>query len=131
MARSHDPILRIRFLVPKIGRRHSVGLISRFCFCSENVVRSFVVYPHHPIFRTHKEPSIWRQNDHRDIIQNLSAPFIFHEKCRMKTEHVLLPSDFFKITNHCVGRSFSMCSHDPFFRTNKNWILKNGSYERA
>ena len=44
---------------------------------------------HDPIFRTGKESSIWRQNDHRDIMQNLLAPFIFHEECRMKIEHVL------------------------------------------
>ena len=52
MARSHDPILRIRFLVPKIGRRRSDGLISRFRFCGEDVGRSFVVCSHDPIFRT-------------------------------------------------------------------------------
>ena len=63
------------------------------------------------------------QNDHRDIMQNLS--FIFQEECRMKIEHV------FKITVPCVGRSYSMCSHDPIFGTNKNRILKNGSCERA
>ena len=45
---------------------------------------------HDSIFRTDKEFSIWRQNDHRDIMQNLSAPFIFQEGCRMKMEHVPL-----------------------------------------
>ena len=34
---------------------------------------------------------------------------------------------FFKITDPCVGMSFSMCSHDPIFGTSKNRILKNGS----
>ena len=49
----------------------------------------------------------------------------------MKIEHVLFPS-FFKITDPCVGRSFSMCSYDPMmFGTNKNGILKNGSCEWA
>ena len=38
---------------------------------------------------------------------------------------------FFKITDPSVGRSSSMCSHDPIFETNKNQILKNGSCERA
>ena len=38
----------------------------------------------------------------------------------MKIEHVLFPSVFFKITDSCVGRSFSMCSQDPIFGTNKN-----------
>ena len=76
-ARSHDPILRILFLVPKIGSRRSDGPISRFRFCGENVGRSFVVCSHDPIFRTDKESSIWRQNNHRDIMQNLSVLFIF------------------------------------------------------
>ena len=49
----------------------------------------------------------------------------------MKIEHVLFPSVFFKITDPFDGRSFLMCSHDPFFGTNKNRILKNGSCERA
>ena len=75
-ARSHDPILRIRFLVPKIGRRRSDGPISRFRCCGEHVGRSFVVCSHDSIFRTNKESSIWRQNNHRDIMQNLPAPFI-------------------------------------------------------
>ena len=39
---------------------------------------------HDPIFRTNKESSVWRQNDHTDIMQNLSAPSIFQEECRMK-----------------------------------------------
>ena len=74
-ARSHDLILRIRSLVPKIRSRRSDGPISRFHICDENVGRSFVVCSHDPIFRTNKGSSIWRQNDHRDIMQNLSAPF--------------------------------------------------------
>ena len=49
----------------------------------------------------------------------------------MKIEHVLFPSVFFKITDPFDGRSFLMCSHDPFFGTNNNRILKNGSCERA
>ena len=49
----------------------------------------------------------------------------------MKIEHVLFPSVFSKITDPCVGRSFSMCSHDSVFGTNKNRILKNGLCERA
>ena len=92
---------------------------------------SEVVCSQDPIFRTHKESSIWRQNDQRDIMPNLSAPFIFQEDCRMKIEHVLFPSVFFKITDPCIGRSFSMCSHDPIFGTNKNGIVKNGLCERA
>ena len=131
-ARSHDPILRIWFLVPKIESRRSDGLISRFRFCGENVGRSFVVCLHDPIFRTSKESSIWRQNYHGDIMQNLSAPFIFQEVCRMKIALACSISiRFFKTTDPCVGRSCSMCSHDPIFGTNKNRILKNGSCEGA
>ena len=59
-ARSHDPILRIRFLVSKIGSKCSNGSISRFRFCGQNVGRSYVVCSHDPIFRTNKETSIWR-----------------------------------------------------------------------
>ena len=66
----------------------------RFRFSGENVGRSFVVCSHDPIFRADKEFSIWHQNDHRDIVNNLSAPFIFQEECRMKIEHVLFPSVF-------------------------------------
>ena len=78
-ARTHDPTLRIRLFSPRIGSRRSDGPISSFRFCSENVGRSFVVCSHSPIFRTRKESSTWLQNDHRDIMQNLSAPFIFQE----------------------------------------------------
>ena len=87
----------MRFLVPKIGSRRSDSPISKFRFCGENVGRSFVVCSHDQIFRTTKESSIWRQNDHRDIMQNLSAPFISQEECRMKIEHVLFPSVFSKL----------------------------------
>ena len=117
-ARSHDPILKIRFLVPKTESRRSDSPISRFRFCCENVERSFAVCSHDPTFRTNKESSIWLQNDHRDIMQNFSAPFIFQEECQMKIEHVLFPSGFFfRIRDPCVGRSFSMCSHGPTFES--------------
>ena len=95
-ARSHNPILsRIRFSVPKIGSRHSDGPISRFRFCDENLRRSFVVCLHDPIFRTNKDSLIW-QNDHRDIMQKMSAPFIFQEQCQMKIERVIFSSVFFQ-----------------------------------
>ena len=87
---------------------------------------------HDPIFRTNKESSIWRQ---KDILQNLPAPFILQEECRMKIEYVLFPSVFFRITDPCAGRSFSMCSHDTIFGTNKNCIIRtdrvNGPLDRA
>ena len=125
MVCSHNPILRIRFLFPKIVSRHSESPISKFRFSGENVGRSFVVCSHDPTFITYNEHSIWRQNDHMDIMQNLSAPFIFQEECRMKIEHALFTSVFVKITDPCVERSYLMCSHDLIFGTNKNRILKN------
>ena len=67
----------------------------------------------------------------KKIMQNLSVPFIFQRECRMKIEHVLFPSVFFKATDPFDGRSFLMCSHDPFIGTNKNQILKNESCEQA
>ena len=129
-ARLHDPILRIRFLVLKTGSRCSDGPISRFRFCGENVGRSFVACSHDPIFRTDKESSIWRQNHHRDIMQNLSAPFIVQEQSD-ENRACSISIRLFKLTDPCVGRSFSLCSHDPIFGTNKIRILKNGSCELA
>ena len=113
-ARSHDPILRIRLLVPKIGSRRSDGPISRFRFCGEDVERSFVVCSHDPIFRTNKESSIWRQNDHRDSMQNLSAPSMFQEEYRMKIEHVLFPSVFSKLRIRASEGHFQ-CVHTTRF----------------
>ena len=126
-ARSHDPFLRIRFLVPKIGSRRSDGPISRFRFCDENVGRSFVVCSHDPFFRTNKESSIWRQNNHVKFVG------AFHLSRRVSDEKraCFISIRFFKITDPCDGRSFLMCSHDPFLGTNKNRILKNGSCERG
>ena len=106
---AHDPISRIKLLVPKIGSRRSVGRISKFRFCGEDVGRSLVVCSHDPIFRTNKD-SLWRQNDHRDIVQNLSAPFIFQEECRMKIEHVLFPSVSSKL-RICVSEGDLQCVH--------------------
>ena len=57
------------------------------------------VHMHDPFFRTNKESSIWHQN-------YLSVSFIFQGDCRMKIEHVLFASVFFKITDPFDGRSF-------------------------
>ena len=65
---------------------------------------------HDQIFRTDKESSTWCQNDHRDIMQNLTTLFMFQEECRMKIEHVLF-YPFFRLTDPCVGRSFSFPVH--------------------
>ena len=126
-ARSHDPFLRIRFLVPKTGSGRSYSPISRFCFCGENVGRSFVMCSHDPFFSTNKESSIWRQNDHAKFVG------AFHLSRRVSDENraCSIPSVFFKITDPFDGRSFLMCSHDPFIGTNKNRILENGSCEQA
>ena len=124
---SHDPFLRIRFLVPKTESMCSDGPISRFRFCGENVGRSFVVCSHDPFCRTDKESSIWRQNDHAKFVG------VFHLSRRVSDENraCSISICFFKITDPFDGRSFLMCSHDPFFGTNKNRILKNGSCEQA
>ena len=50
---------------------------------------------HDSTFRTNNGSSVLCQNDHRDIMQNLSAPFIFQKEYRMKIELVLFPSVFF------------------------------------
>ena len=110
----NDPTLRSRFLVPEIGSRHADGPISRFRFCGENVVRSFVVCSHDLIFRTNKGSSIWRQNDHRDIMQNLSAPFSFQEECRMKIEHVLFSSVFQNYLSVCRKVIFNVVTRSDF-----------------
>ena len=127
-ARSHDPILRIRFLVPKIGSRRSYGPISRFRFCGENVGKSFVVCSRDPIFR------IFNLAPKRSHGYHAKFGGAFHLSRGVSDENRACSISicfFFKITDPCVGRSFSMCSHDQIFGTNKTWILKNGSCERA
>ena len=115
-------------MVPKTGSRRSDSPISRFRFCGENVGRSFVVCSHDPFF---SELTKNLQFGAKTIVQNLSVPFIFQGECRMKIEHVLFPSVFFKITDPFDGRSYLIYSHDSRFGTNKNRIFKNGSCERA
>ena len=107
-------------MVPKIGSRRSDGPISRFRFCGENVGRSFVVCSHDPFFRTNKESSIWRQNDHAKFVG------AFHLSRRVSDENraCSISIRFFKVTDPCDGRSFLMCSHDLFFGTNESRILK-------
>ena len=100
-----------QLMVPKTGSKRSDGPISRFRFCCENVGRSlFVVCSHDSIFRTKLEHSLWRQNDHRDIMQNLSAPFIFQKECQMKIEHVLFPSVSSKL-RILVSEGHLQCVH--------------------
>ena len=82
---------------------------------------------HDPFFRTNKESSIWRQNDHAKFVG------AFHLSRRVSDENRAssISIRFFKIRDPFDGRSFLMCPHDPFFGTNKNRILINGSCVRA
>ena len=78
---------------------------------------------HDPIFRTKKESSIWRPNNYRDIMQNLSAPFIFQEQCQKKIEHVLFRSVFSKLRIR-VSEGHFQCVHTiRFLERTKNRIL--------
>ena len=80
-----------------------------------------------PFFRNNKESSIWRQNSHAKFVGT------FHLSRRVSDENRArsISIRFFKIKDPFDGRLFLMCSHDPFFGTNKNRILKNGSCEQA
>ena len=63
----------------------------------------------------------------KTIIQN------FHLSRRVSDENraCSIYIRFYKITDLFDGRSFLMCSHDPFFGGNKNRILKNRSCKQA
>ena len=116
-----------QFLVLKTGSKRSDSLVSRFCFCGKNVRRPFVVCSHELFFRTNEESSIWCQNDHAKFVG------AFHVSRRVSDENraCSISIRFFKIMDPFDGRSFLICSHNQFFGTNKNWILKNGSFEQA
>ena len=98
-------------MVPKTGSRRSDGPISRFRFCGENVGRLFVV----------------RSHDHAKFV----GAFHLSRSVSGESRASSISIRFFKITDPFNGRSFLMCSHDPFFGTNINRILKNGLCERA
>ena len=70
-----------------------------------------MVCSHDPFFTTDKESSIWRQNDHAKFVG------AFHLSRRVSDENraCSISIRFFKITDPFDGRSFLMCSHDPFF----------------
>ena len=74
-----------------------------------------------------KESSILRPNDHAKFVG------VFHLSRRVSDENraCSISIRFFKIKDPFDGRSFLMCSHDPFFGTNRSRILKNGSCEKA
>ena len=93
----------------------------------KNVGWSFAACSHDPFSRTTKESSIWRQNDHAKFV----GAFNISRRVSDENRACSISIRFFKIMDPFDGRSFLMCSHDPFFGTNKNRILKNGSCERA
>ena len=80
-------------MVKKTESRRSEGPISRFRFCGENDRRSFAVCSHDPFFRTNKESSIWRQNDHAKFV----GGFHLSKRVSDENEHVLFPSVFSKL----------------------------------
>ena len=69
---------------------------------------------------------IWRQNEHSDDMQNLSAHFIFQDECRMKIGHFLFPFVLSELRIR-VLEGHCQCVR----MINKNRIFKNWSCERA
>ena len=57
-------------------------------------------------------------------MQNLSAPFIFQEECRMKIEHVLFSSAFFQNYGFKCRKIIFNVFHDPIFGTTEIVSLK-------
>ena len=93
-----------------------------------------MVCSHDPIFRTNKESSIWRQNDPGGYHAKFVGAFHLSRRVSDENRACSISIRFLNITDPCVERSLSVCSHvfkDPIFGTNKNRILKNGSCERA
>ena len=90
-----------------------------------------MVCSHDPIFETSKESSIWRQKEHRGCHAKFVSAFHLSRRVSDENKASSISIRFIKITDSCVGRSFSMCSHDPIVGTNKNRVLENGSCEWA
>ena len=126
-----NPILKIQLLVPKIGKRRSDGPISSFhvfvMIMSKVICGVFTRSDFQNWQRTFNLAPKRSQEYHAEFIG------VFHLSRRVLDENRACPISirFFRITDPCIGRSFSMCSHDPIFETNENWFLKNGSCERA
>ena len=78
-------------------------------------------------FRTNKESSIWRQNHHAKFVG------AFHVSKRVSGENrtCSVSIHFFSKLWIPLMEGHLICSHDQFFRTKKNYILENGSFERA
>ena len=64
------------------------------------------------------------------FMQNLLAPFIFQEECRMKIEHVLFPSAFQNHGSMCRMVIFTVSRHCDFWNQ-QNQILEIRSCERV
>ena len=109
-ARSDDQVLRIQFFGSKNWKQALGRSDFKVPFCGKNVERSFVVCSHHRFFRTNKESSIWRQNNHAKFVG------AFHLSKRISDENraYFISIRFFKITD-----PFDARSEDPFFGTNK------------
>ena len=86
-----------------------------------------MVCSHDRFFRNNKESSIWRQNNHAKFV----GAFQFSRRVSDDNTACSISIRFFKSKDPFDGRLFLMRSHDPFFGTNKNRILKNGSCEPA
>ena len=83
-----------------------------------------------PIFRINKKSSLWRQNDHKDIMQTLSAPFIFQKECRMKIERVIFSSVFSELRIPVSKGHFQCVRTIRFSELTKIGSLKNDRVNR-
>ena len=107
-------------MVPKIGSRHSDGPISRFRFCGEDVGRSFAVCLHDLFFRTNKESSIWRQNDHAKFVGG------FHLSRRVSDENraCSISTRVLKLRIHILEGHFRSVNTIRFSQPTKIGFLK-------
>ena len=60
----------------------------------------------------------------KTIMQSLSVPFNLSRRVSDENRACSISIRCFKIKDLFEGRSFLMCSHDPFFGTNKMGSLK-------
>ena len=115
-------------MVPKIGSRRSDGQISRFRFYGENVGRSFIVCSHDPIFRTNQQSLIWRQNDHRDVMQKLAGAIHLSRRVSDEIEHDLFPFVFSKLRIRVLGGNFQYVHTIGFLEPTK---IKSSKTDRV
>ena len=74
-----------------------------------------------PILGSENWTQAFRRSDLK--VPFLLLPYIFRVKCRMKIEHVLFPSVFFKITDWCAGTVFTMFKRSDFPNQQKPIIV--------